>query len=253
MMMIMNPRVSFRCLLGVTAALFLSATSVEAQNFKTGSFLKTTTAGTNVPQSVAHGPWDDAEGRHLLDERRHGRQVFFSTNQIFAFGMTDGTTSVSSSAASFHNQATTNTSRRMAYKAITINLWGETVIAEADLTSWDSTNFNLDWTLSDSTAWRIYYLAIGGNYVAATVVNWQTRTTTGDQSVTGIGFRPDVVIHGHAGSDFTAALPAGGGVSQVGAFFGLGVMDLSGAHIRPVGTRVVPCARAVEVLAYRDR
>src|SRR5688572_19137662 len=42
--------------------------------------------------------------------------------------------------------------------------------------------------------------------------------------------RPDVVIHGHAGSDFTASVPAGGGVSQAGAFFGFGVMDLSGAQ-----------------------
>ena len=208
-----------------TAAVVLAATNVEAQSFKTGSFLKTTTAGSSVPQTVAHGL--GLEPKAIIFWMSADSGGTFFTNQIFAFGMTDGTTSISSSAASHHNQATSNTSRRMAYKAITITTWSETTLAEADLTSWDTTNFNLDWTTSDATAWRIHYLAIGGDYVSASVVNWQTRTSTGTQAVTGVGMRPDVVIHAHAGSDFTASLPAGGGVSQAGAFFGLGVMDLT--------------------------
>ena len=211
-----------------TAALVMMATTVEAQSFKTGSFLKTTTAGSSIPQTVAHGLGTEPKAIIFWMSANSGGAFF--TNQIFAFGMTDGTTSISSSAASQHNQATANTSRRMAYKAITITTWGENTIAEADFTSWDSTDFTLNWTTSDATAWRIYYMAIGGDYVQASVVNWQTRTTTGNQAVTGVGMRPDVVIHGHAGSDFTASLPAGGGVSQAGAFFGLGVMDLSGAQ-----------------------
>ena len=217
-----------RTLICIAAAVLLAATNVQAQSFKTGSFLKTTTAGSSVPQSVAHGL--GVEPKAIIFWMSADSGGAFFTNQIFAFGMTDGTTSISSSAASHHNQAVANTSRRMAYKAITITAWSENTLAEADLTSWDSTNFNLNWTTSDATAWRIYYLAIGGDYVSASVVNWQTRTTTGSQAVTGVGMRPDVVIHAHAGSDFTASLPAGSGVSQAGAFFGLGVMDLAGGQ-----------------------
>lgn len=208
-----------------TVALLLYAAPVHAQSFKTGSFLKTTTSGSGVPQTVAHGL--GVRPKAIIFWMGGNTSGSFFTNQIFMFGMTDGTTSYSSSAASQHNQATSNTSRRMANKAITIGVWGEAVLAEAELTSWDDTDFVLNWTTSDTTAWRIYYLAIGGDYIAAQVVNWQTRTTTGNQSVTGTGFRPDVVIHAHAGSDLTTAIPAGGGVSQAGAFFGLGVMDIT--------------------------
>jgi hypothetical protein len=49
-------------------------------------------------------------------------------------------------------------------------------------------------------------------------------TAPGNQSVTGIGFQPNVVIHAHTGSSFTTAPPA----SLTEGAFGLGVMDADG-------------------------
>ena len=41
---------------------------------------------------------------------------------------------------------------------------------EADLASWDATNFTLNWTTNDSTAYVIHFIAIGGSDVSAKVV-----------------------------------------------------------------------------------
>ena len=141
-----------------------------------------------------------------------------------AFGMTDGTTSKSVATASQNQANTSNASRRIANKALTIVRWGEVVLAEADLQSWDDTSFTLNWTTNDANAYVIHYIAIGGSDVSAKVLGWTMRTTTGNRSVTGVGFQPNVVIHAHAGFDFTAAPSA----SATAGGFGLGVMDTDG-------------------------
>ena len=112
----------------------------------------------------------------------------------------------------------------MANKVLTMVRWGEVVVAEADLSSWDDTNFTLNWTTNDANAYVIHFIAIGGSDVSAPVVDWTMRTTTGNPTVTGVGFQPDVVFHAHGGHTFTAALPA----NLAGGAFGLGVMDFDG-------------------------
>ena len=93
----------------------------------------------------------------------------------------------------------------MANKVLTMVRWGEVVVAEADLSSWDDTNFTLNWTTNDANAYVIHFIAIGGSDVSARVVDWTMRTTTGNTTVTGVGFQPDVVFHAHGGHTFTAA------------------------------------------------
>ncbi len=66
---------------------------------------------------------------------------------------------------------------------------------EADLTSFDSDGFTLDWTNSNGTAYKIHYMALGGDEVEdAKIVSFVTSLSTGQQSVTGVGFRPDTII-----------------------------------------------------------
>ena len=100
------------------------------------------------------------------------------------------------------------------------------LLAEADLQSWDATNFTLNWTANNGPAYVVHFIAIGGPTVSAKLVNWTMATATGNKSVTGVGFQPDVVLHAHLGQDFTAAAPASG----TDAHFGLGVMDKSGGQ-----------------------
>ncbi len=139
--------------------------------------------------------------------------------------MTDGTTSRSVAAASQTAQAViSNASTRMANKALTIVQWGEVLVAEADLQSWDATNFTLNWTTNDANAYVIHYIVIGGTDVSAKVLQWNMRTSTGNQSVTGVGFQPNAVIHAHGTHAFTGAVPS----NLAGAGFGLGAMDADG-------------------------
>ena len=134
--------------------------------------------------------------------------------------MTDGTTSRSVSMASQTGVNPSNTSRRIAAKALSIVRWGEVVVAEADLTAWSATSFTLTWTTNDGTPDTIHYMAIGGSAVQAKVVDWTMPAAAGPVSVV-TGFTPDVVLHAHAGYDLSGALP----LTAAGAWFGLGVMD----------------------------
>ena len=142
----------------------------------------------------------------------------------FGFGMTDGTRSRSVSTSSQTGVTTSNASTRMANKVLTMVRWGEVLVAEADLSSWDDTNFTLNWTTNDANAYVVHFIALGGSDLSARVVDWTMPTATGNRSVTGVGFQPDVVFHAHAGHTFTAAAPA----NQAGGAFGLGVMDFDG-------------------------
>ncbi len=125
----------------------------------------------------------------------------------FGFGMTDGTTSRSVSTSSQDGVARPNASTRMANKVLTMVRWGEVVVAEADLSSWNDTTFTLNWTTNDAAGYVIHYIAIGGSDVDAKVVDWTMGTTVGNRTVTGVGFQPDVVFHAHGGHALTAALP----------------------------------------------
>ncbi|MEO8521297.1 MAG: hypothetical protein ABI603_08040, partial [Acidobacteriota bacterium] len=195
----------------------------QGPGFKVGSFTKST-GGAPATQVIAHG-LGSVPNAIILWTDGQTNSTFTNASYLFGYGMTDGTTSRSIGAASQTAQtATSNSSTRMANKALTLVQWGETVVAEADLSSWDATNFTLRWTTNNATAYVIHYIVIGGADVSAKVVDWTMATATGNRSVTGVGFQPNAVIHAHCTYGFTAALPA----SIANAGFGLGAMDADG-------------------------
>lgn len=184
-------RVGLRSSGAVTAfALFLSlATSAVAGEIATGSFSKITATTT---QTIVHG----------LSETPKA-VIFFTTHSVseasaqgayFALGFADGTSEYSVAGASEHGVAA-NTSSRVAAKAITIVQWGEATVAEADLTAWDSTDFTLDWTTNDGNASVVHFIAFGGSDISAKVQTWNGQGSTGNQSITGVGFEPTVAFH----------------------------------------------------------
>ncbi len=190
---------------------------------KAGSFAKSTSTGTQV---ITHGLGTTPRAVILWTNGKTNETV--SASHLFAFGMSDGTTSYAIAAASENDAAgsRSNASRRIANKALTIVQWGEQLLAEADLQSWTATTLTLNWTTNNGSAYVVHYLVVGGNGVSAKVVGWQLNATSGTQSITSVGFQPDVVIHAHAGDDFTAAPPA----TRTSSAFGLGVMDVNGAQ-----------------------
>ena len=202
------------------AALTASVSPASAQAIRVGSFTKISAVGT---QTVSHGLGQTPKALILWTDGKTGST--FSANFLYAFGMADGTTSKSVAVASQSGVgATPVAARRMANKALTIINWNPTIIAEADLLSWNATGFTLNWTTNTAaTGYVVHFIAIGGPTVSAKVVGWTMRTSAGNRSVTGVGFTPDVVLHAHLGDGFTTAPPS----SSTGAHFGLGVMDKS--------------------------
>jgi hypothetical protein len=153
-----------------------------------------------------------------------------SPNFNYGIGISDPSTSISLASASRDSVSPSSTSRRLAAKAITLVNAGEVsttaALAEADLPSWGSTSFTLNWTTNDGQPVVVHYLLVGGPQVTAKIVNWLAPTTTGQKAVTGIGFQPETVLHFHAGAAFVTAPP----FNMNNGVIGLGAMDKTGAQ-----------------------
>lgn len=64
-----------------------------------------------------------------------------------------------------------------------------------DVVSFDTNGFTLAWTTLTTTSPLHNYLALGGSDITnAKVGSFASNTTTGNQSVTGVGFKPDIVF-----------------------------------------------------------
>lgn len=194
----------------------------QGPGFKVGNFTKST-AGAPATQVISHGLGSVPKAIILWTDGQTN-ETFSNGSYLLGFGMSDGTISRSVAAASRTAQDESNASTRMAAKALTLVQWSEVLVAEADLQSWDETSFTLRWTTNNATPYVINYLVIGGPDVSAKVVEWTMAGAAGNRSVTGVGFRPNAVLHAHGTHAFTAALPA----NIAGAGFGLGAMDADG-------------------------
>ncbi len=187
--------------------------------FKVGTFSKSTAAAPAV-QVVPHGLGTTPSALILWSVGTPDQTT--STDALVAVGFSDGTTARSVSAAASNGGATSNASRRLADAALTEVSPGEVLRLEAALVGWDDSAFTLRWTTNNAVAERIHYLVLGGEDLLAKVVAWPMPTVAGARAVTGVGFRPDVVLHLHGGAGLTAA------GSLPHALMGLGAMDSGG-------------------------
>jgi hypothetical protein len=62
--------------------------------------------------------------------------------------------------------------------------------------------------------------------VTAKLNMWVSPTATGNRSITGVGFRPETVLHFYAGAAYTGPV----GTSSINGIFGLGAMDKNGGQ-----------------------
>ncbi|MDH4137186.1 MAG: hypothetical protein OEW09_10800, partial [Anaerolineae bacterium] len=200
-----------------------AAPETTLPTYKVGSFIKPAASGTQV---VPHGLGETPKAIILWTNAKTSES--FGTDFNLGFGVTDQfLIGYAASMAGDDNLATSVARRSMGLDSIDIVAVGGTNFAYASITSWDSTNFTLQWTMSSSSLSVIHFIAIGGSDVSSKVVNWQMPAATGNKSVTGVGFKPDLVIHLHAGHDFTTAL-TGPSLRTTNAHLGLGVMDAAG-------------------------
>jgi len=189
--------------------------------FDVGSFTKPTATGA---QTVNHALGQTPKALILWTVGKTNETL--SAGFLYGFGASDGTETYSVGISTLDNVATSTTSRRMADKIITLVQGGEILVAEADLTSRTATNFALNWTTNDNQPVVIHYLAIGGPQVTAKLNRWVSSTATGNRSITGVGFRPETVLHFYAGAAYFG--PAG--TNTFNGIFGLGAMDRNGGQ-----------------------
>ncbi len=118
-----------------------------------------------------------------------------TTGYQFAYGITDGTDDYAVCATSEDAQGTADCDRRQAIKTLTILDFTQTVLAECDLTSFDSDGFTLNWTTNNAVAYQIHYFALGGSDLTDVKHDtFTTLTSTGNRAITGTGFQPDCVL-----------------------------------------------------------
>ncbi|MBP7965003.1 MAG: DUF11 domain-containing protein, partial [Caldilineaceae bacterium] len=211
---------TFATLITPTVTLISGGPTVADVAYKMGNFTKRTSTGSQV---ITHNLGKTPKAIMLWTSGQTSDGTVGSAYH-YAQGISDGTTSYAFAAAGQDNVSPGNASRRFAAKAITLVEWGEVLLAEADLSSWTTTTFTLNWTTNNSDATLIHYLLIGGNDVAAKAVNWQVPTSTGNRTITGVGFQPDLVMHLNGGTGLTGSAPS----SQTQSAAGFGVMNAKG-------------------------
>lgn len=102
----------------------------------------------------------------------------------------------------------------------TMNILGAT-FEEADLVSFDSDGFTLNWTTVGSGAYWFGYLALGGDLLSAHLKEITSPTSTGTVGYTGIGFQPDALLSMTVGHS-TAAPDTDSGANTIAIGFGTG-------------------------------
>lgn len=194
-------------------------------SFFVGSFIKSTTTGLQTvnynlsaaPKALILWSNDHAESTSITGVEFH-----------LALGFTDQTgQGKCASAAAKDASNPTNASRRQSNTSFSFVEWGETTVASANFSTWNTSQFALNWTTNNKIPSIIEYLALGGgSNIRTKVVSWPMATAPGLHSVTGVGFRPDVVLHLHNGADFLGPPPA----NAAHGVFGLGAMDNQGGQ-----------------------
>lgn len=93
--------------------------------------------------------------------------------------------------------ADSNCSRTHAAACVNVPAATETVLMRATLASFDPDGFTLNWSTAPGASRLIHFLALGGSDLTnAAVKEWAIPTATdAAYAVTGVGFKPDCVIH----------------------------------------------------------
>jgi hypothetical protein len=191
---------------------------------KAGTFNSPTTTGNHSVTGIGFKPvalimWTTGQYANTPGEL---------TTSLFSLGFAAGTTGSYTNgyiAESGQTAVTTSVEARRYSMSAAIGtlLYNQTVTNEASLYSFDNDGFTLNWTTNGGSSLAINYLALGGDdIISAKVINWQNRSGTGSQSITTVGFKPDLVVH--AGIETSGTSP----ITSTSSSFQIGTMDSSG-------------------------
>lgn len=188
---------------------FLSNEANAEVLYKVGSFAKKTSTGAQTIGGVGFQPkaliflntLQTAVG-NLSGSVSYG--VGFAASSTG--GVTGGAVSLFSLASSVADTSTLASTTR----EIVILSAVATVGGAADVTSFDADGFTLNWLTANATAYLINYIAIGGADITnATSSLISLTASTGNQSITNTGFRPDFLMFIGNSTSTTAINPFG--------------------------------------------
>lgn len=130
----------------------------------------------------------------------------------YSQGLADGVSNRAvSSTVSAGQLVTTLSYRRQADAVVSVLNENNTVLAEADLASWNATSFTLAWTTRTAVPLRLHYVLVSGPEVQAKLVPWAMPEDAGTVAqVNGFGFQPELLWSIYSGGTTTPTLPAGG-------------------------------------------
>jgi hypothetical protein len=173
-----------------------------------GTFTKRSGTGTQDITGVGFTP----KALVFWTTLRTAQDGFESAAQRFCFGFSDGTNHAAVSHASASGGLDTAFGHRNDCCLLIVDL-DESVNSVGVVSALSADGFTVNWTTAAGHAnVLINFLAIGGTNVSAKVGDVVTSGSTGTQSVTGVGFEPDLVLFlaYPASSNATEALPGFG-------------------------------------------
>jgi hypothetical protein len=170
--------------------------------FKTGAWTSRTSTGTDVITGVGFTP------KIILcfSSAHFASDNAFASDYNFRFGAAVDTTAANQYALYTYStdaQATSNTESSWWASAVQATEAGLITTLKGVVSAISSDGFTVNWTSSDGSAHRIFFICIGGTDITNTKTGEITGpSATGNQSYTGIGFKPDFVMFW--GSDITS-------------------------------------------------
>lgn len=150
-----------------------------------------------------------------------------ATDAQWSLGVSDGTNTRSAGWNSDHNTASSDVTRYFSSTEQLRLMTAGSITANvtSTLTSLDATGFTQNWTTLTTTSPKYNYLALGGSDLSnAKVGSFSANVSTGNQSVTGLGFQPDIVF-------LFVTLQTAAGSSNNNSQYCFGVMHSSGQWV----------------------
>jgi hypothetical protein len=103
--------------------------------------------------------------------------------------------SSASRVAMYDNQDFTDAAATVDATKCFVSKSGATTNFAADLVSMDGDGFTVNFATANATAYVVNYIALGGSDLTnVAIVSFTANTATGNQAVTGAGFKPDALI-----------------------------------------------------------
>lgn len=168
-----------------------------ALTFYSGSFTSRTNTGTDVISGVGFTPkviiFYSCDWTGMADET-------FGVDLTFRMGWAVDTTAANQKSIDCYSEdavATSNSERGYSAASAICAESSPSMVAIGVVSVIGADGFTVNWTTNDGTAKKISYICLGGADITNTKVGQLTSPAaggTGNQTTTGVGFQPDIVM-----------------------------------------------------------